>query len=237
MAFITIPSIKIGDEITVDTLNTFINEVNAVPTAINEDNIRDEGIDRRNLATSAVQKISLTQGVYLYSSDAEHYYNNNIWTTVTQVDSTGAGSGHPIMVGRTSTITCEDYEWILVSCSFSFRTNVLTPILASSNIGGQEVHFKLIWDDVAQGVVTAYVDGTERRFNNFIALGTTGSQYHARTRYSCTIVAAIRPSDYGLGNHNVAVGLQAKVIEASGAASNAFVVIESVSMLARVIKR
>ena len=232
MAFITIPSIKIGDEITVDTLNTFINEVNAVPTAINADNIRDEGIDRRNLDSGSVQKVFKTEGVYLYSSDTDHTITSNLFTTV-QNDT----SGHPIMVGRTAAITCEDYEWILVNCSFSFRTNVTTSSIATHNRGGQEVHFRLLWDDVGAGVVLNYVPGTERRFNNFIAMGTTGSQHHARTRYSCTIVAAIRPSDFNLGTHNVAVALQGKVIEANGTASNAFAIVDSVQMLARVIKR
>ena len=232
MAFITIPSINVGDEIKVSTLNSFIDEVNAVPTNINADNIRDEGIDRRNLASFSVQKVAKTEGVYLYSSDTDHTITNNVFTTV-QNDT----SGHPIMVGRTAAITCEDNEWILVNCSFSFRTNVHTSSVATAGRGGQEVHFRLLWDDVGAGVVLNYVLGTERRFNNFMAMGTTGSQHHARTRYSCTIVAAIRPSDFNLGSHNVAIALQGKVIEASGIATNAFAVVESVSMFARVIKR
>ena len=240
MAFITVPSINIGDEIKVDTLNSFIDEVNAVPTAINAENIRDEGIDRRNLATSSVQKVTKASGLYLYSSDVEHYFDNNAWTTVTQKYSPSSGlvgSGHPIMVGRTLAITCEDYEWVLVNCSFSFRTNVTTPKLATVGDGGQEVYFRLLWDDVGAGVVLNYVDGTERRFNNYIAIGAPSALYHARTRYSCTIVAAIRPSDYGLGTHNVAIALQSRVFEANNSTPNAFAIIESVSMSARVIKR
>lgn len=233
MAFITVPSINIGDEIKFETFNDFIDEVNAVPTNINADNVQDEGIDRRNLATSSVQKSSGFQGVYSYRSDSDHTITSNLFTTV-QNDV----SGHPIMVGRTAAIPCEDHEWIMVNCSFSFRTNVNTVKDANAGSGGQEVHFRLLWDDVGAGVVLNYVAGTERRFNNFLAIGTTTSnRYHVRTRYSCTIVALLRPSDFGLGTHNVAIGLQSRVMESNTTGSNAFAVVDSVSMFARVIKR
>ena len=50
MGIVAIPSINVGDEITSTTINTFIASVNALPTTINEDNVRDQGIDRRNIA-------------------------------------------------------------------------------------------------------------------------------------------------------------------------------------------
>lgn len=244
MAFITVPSINIGDEIKVDTLNSFIDSVNAVPTNINAENIRDEGIDRRNLATDSVQVMS-QKSIYYYASDEEHVIKGSgtSWVTVTQEDTSGGGSGHPVMVGRPTTITCEDDEWVMVNCSFSFRagskavTGITAPLAITQNKGGPEVRFRLIWDDVAQGVSLSYVSGTERRFNSFLGMDGGGIRRHASARYSCTIVGAIKPSLYNSGNHTIAVGLQAIDRLSNDQSNQSSAVIESVSMIARVIKR
>ena len=235
MAFVSVPAINIGDEIKVDTLNTFISEIQAVPGNINEENVRDEGIDRRNLAASAIQQFEDT-GVYIYRSSDDHEVTGSGTLFKTVQHST---NGHPIEVG---TISCENGDFILISCSFSFRAGTNTGLASSQNQGGYEVHFRLVFDDLVAGIALQPMAGTERRFNNFMSMHTRlSSPKHAFTRYSCTIVAALQADTTTggttAGTNAIAVGLQARDRLSNNASLDGFAIVEEVQLFARVIRR
>ena len=234
MAIITIPTIKIGDEIKVETFNEFITSVNAVSTSgLNAENIRDEGIDRRNLATNSVQEMFDT-GIYSYSSADDHEVIGAYpsWNKVSDIS-----TGKKIEVGRPTAIECKDNEWIMVNCSFSFRAAASVLIPASFNSGGQEVHFKLRWQDLTAGTIND-IAGTERRFNTFMVMDTSiGQKYHSNLRYSCTIVGAIQPLSTTSGTHEIAIDLQARDQRSKDPLQAGQCVVEQVTMFARVIKR
>ena len=230
MALITIPAIQIGDEIKVDTFNDFITSVNAVSTSgINAENIRDEGIDRRNLAASSVQEVFDT-GIYSYSSAGDHEVIGSYpsWGQVRETS-----TGNDIQVGWPIGIESKDNEWIMVNCSFSFRAAATVLILASGNKGGQEVHFKLRWKDLTAGTIND-IAGTERRFNSFMVMDTG---YHSNLRYSCTIVGAIQPPSTLGGTHEIAIDLQARDQRSNDPLMAGQCIVEEVTMFARVIKR
>lgn len=236
MGFIEVPAINIGDEIKADTFNTFIAQVNNIAGKINDENVQNEGIDRRNILTNAVQKTGTTSK-YLYRSTADHVIPGpaTIYQTITQIDLTGAGSGHPIMVGRPTTIDLENSEWLLVNCSFSFR--VMEPLLApasSAGNGGYQVEFRLVYDDIVAGIALAQVAGTERKFTHFMSMH---NGYHADTRYSCTIVAAIQAGTTSTGKNTMAVALQGKNVMSNNTSTSGIAVVEEVQMFARVIRR
>jgi len=233
MAFVSVPAINIGDEIKVDALNTFVSEIQAVPGNINEENIRDEGIDRRNLAASSIQKFEDT-GVYIYRSSDDHEVTGSGTLFQTVQHST---NGHPIEVG---TISCENGDFILISCSFSFRAGTNTGLASSQNQGGYEVHFRLVFDDLSAGIALQPMAGTERRFNNFMSMHErlgTGTEKHAFTRYSCTIVAALQADTTTAGTNQIAVGLQARDRLSNNTSLNGFAIVEEVQLFARVIRR
>ena len=236
MAFITVPSINVGDEITVDTFNTFITEVNNVQGNLNDENIQNEGIDRRNINTDAIQKLN-TSSKYLYRSSDDHVIPGpaTIFQTITQIDLTGAGSGHPIMVGRPTTIDLDNSEFLLVNCSFSFRVmEPLIPSASSAGNGGYQVEFRLVYDDTVAGIALAEVSGTQRKFTHFMSMH---NGFHADTRYSCTIVAAIQATSTSTGKNKMAVSLQGKNIMSNNTSTSGIAVVEEVQMFARVIRR
>lgn len=236
MAKVTVPSINVGDEIKEDTFNDFITSANAVPGSINADNVMNEGIDRRNLAADSVQLVKNTS-IHVYQfGDTDH---DVVGTSSFQTLSNPL-AGHPAAVGRPSPIECDNGDWIMVHCSFSFRA-VQPLTVAGSNFGGQEVHFRLIFDDIEAGTVMTEIGGTERRFNHFMVMDDLVSQ-HAHLRYSCTIVAAFQAVTTGSGNNKIAVALQGRdmltrLSALLGQYQGGLTIVSELKLIARVIKR
>jgi hypothetical protein len=197
--------------------------VNAVPTSgLNAENIRDEGIDRRNLATDCVQDVK-SSSVYYYLSSFDHKVTgqNTSWQLI-------ESSGTPISVGRAGPINCNSNEWIMVNCSFSFRAE--SGIIPATHMkGGQEVHFKLQWKDSVSGAVND-IGGTERRFNTFMVMN---GGLHSNLRYSCTIVGAFRPST----TSEITIDLLGRDRRSNDPLIEGLCFVEEVTMFARVIKR
>ena len=234
MALITIPAINVGDEIKESTLNTFVNSVTAVNGNINQENIQDEGIDRRNLALDSIQKFDDT-GLYFFKSDKEFEvtFTGNAFGLIRD------SNNIDVAVGKGAGIELKNFEFLLITCSFSFRAGHKTGgVPFNSNKGGYEVHFRLVFDDAVANINQDPIPGTERRFNNFLVLD--GAQrYHSNNRYSCTIVALIQAQATTSGTNNIRVGLQGRDKYSNDPTGildgEAFV--EEVQMFARVIRR
>ena len=234
MAKVTVPSINVGDEIKEDTFNDFITSANDVPGSINADNVMNEGIDRRNLAADSVQLVKDTS-IHVYQfGDTDH----DVTGTTSFQTLSNPLAGHPAMVGRPNPIECDNGDWIMVHCSFSIKAdpgNFLVPV-AAANKGGQEVHFRLIFDDIEAGTVLSEIGGTERRFNSFMVMDDTNPQ-HAQLRYSCTIVAAFQAVTTGSGNNKIAVALQARDMYSKDTTIDGLTIVSELQLIARVIKR
>jgi len=226
MAFVTIPSINTGDEIKVENFNDFITSVNAVTSSINAENIRDEGIDRRNLATNSVQEIRVGSDLFKDSGDTFQVAGST--TSFVPINSTTTGL--PIKVG---VVNSKDDEFIMVNCSFSFTANNPKTFVETDNRGGQEVEFKLQYKDYVSGVV-ADIGGTKRAFNSFMSMH---GNYHANLRYSCTIVAAFIPDSTTTGLHEIEVNLLGMDHYSNSNYPLGNCVVHDVTMFARVIKR
>tara|TARA_R110002110_G_scaffold51786_1_gene151488 strand:- start:1307 stop:2017 length:711 start_codon:yes stop_codon:yes gene_type:complete len=236
MAKVTVSSINVGDEIKASTFDDFIISANAVPGSINADNVMDEGIDRRNLAADSVQLVR-DSFIYVYQyGDSDHDVTG---TSSFQTLTTGV-AGQVAMVGNLTPIECDNGDWIMVHCSFSFRA--ATPLTAAgANFGGQEVHFRLIFDDLVAGTVLTEIGGTERRFNCFMVMDDLVSQ-HAQLRYSCTIVAAFQAVTTSTGKNKIAVGLQGRdrltrLSALLGQYQGGLTIVSELKLFARVIKR
>ena len=142
------------------------------------------------------------------------------------------------MVGTPSTIECDNGDWIMVHCSFSFRADPSAfALVASSNKGGQEVHFRLIFDDIVAGTVLTEIGGTERRFNSFMVMDDSPGKMHAHLRHSCTIVAAFQAVTTSTGKNKIAVGLQARDMYSKDFTIDGHTIVSEIKLFARVIKR
>ena len=95
-----------------------------------------------------------------------------------------------------------------------------------------------MFDDLSAGIALQPMAGTERRFNNFMSMHIrAGSEKHAFTRYSCTIVAALQADTTTAGTNQIAVGLQARDRLSNNTSLNGFAIVEEVQLFARVIRR
>ena len=226
MAKVTVPSINVGDEIKVSTLNDFIGSANAVPGSINADNVMNEGIDRRNLALQSVQEFS-TGTHYYYGGYNQH--------------DVPASSGFGVLTSTTGDtpkigpINCSNNEWILVNCSFSI--NAPPPITnAATGHGGHEARFVLQTEDHV-GSTVSHIGGTERRFNTFMVMDDT-SPTHAGLRYSCTIVAAFKSETTSTGSNEIYISLLGRDLYSNlPNITNADCKVEEIKLFARVIKK
>ena len=235
MAKITVPAINVNDEIKIDEFNDFINSCNAVTGNINADNVRDEGIDRRNIALEAVQ-VTANTNTYRHQSNAEHEVPQGVIYGI--VESSTAGYAE---IGN---IPCDTGDKIFVSCSFSFFCES-NRLLANYNDailcpGGYEMGFKLQFADTSGSGTYNDLPGTTRKFNNLLILhGVTGADKHADLRGSITITGLVDTSTItptGTNTHQIKVRLvgfssrsRISVLDADGK-------VESISMHGRVIK-
>jgi len=231
MAIVTVPSLNIGDEIKVENFNDFITSVNDVSiNGINADNIRDEGIDRRNLATKCVQDVR-SNAHYLFRNSGERF---NVIGNVNLFSIRSTTTNTPIKVGP---ISSKDNEFIMVHCSFAFTADNPLTRPATHGFGGQEVAFKLQYKDNVSGVVDD-IGGTRREFGNYLRMkAQSGNQYHANLRYSCTIVAAFLPASTSTGLHEIEVELLGTDGLPGLSSAGGTCEVHDVTLFARVIKR
>lgn len=199
MAKVTIPSISVGDAITTTDLNTFISQVNAVPTSgLNEDNIQNEGIDRRNIKADQIQSAETTSLVYFSFANSYSNSTTSSGRTSAAYQIVGSGFFSPITLGGGSSnpgvtvdVSAEAGDWILATCSFSFHTN-----LDPNNVvgGAPRIGFAIFVDNLTLGT-SSIVSGSRREYSNWMrtrdSAGTLGTDGYFAINDTCTIVAPL----------------------------------------------
>ena len=219
MAQITIPDeIKEGEVIDVTHINSFIeqmNDIGGTTTSINGSNIRNEGIDRRNILRDQVQKTGEndTAGTWFMSGPTRNEsppvwltveYGNPSPTKITAI--AGATQLGYITEGPAPAliaIPVEAGDKLLITCSFAFS---VFPLDTASNNrtsndpnGGYGVIFRLMSG-------SDYWLGTTRWFNTIAASNAQSGGYRpVPTQNTCTIVGY---KEYA-AKQNVTVILQA----------------------------
>lgn len=194
--FVNIPSIKVGDEIKEDTFNDFISEVTQVPSNINEDNVRIEGIDRRNIKITSIQE---TREVWEYKSDNLHNLSLGHLAKVTE---SGNSNKYIRAPQGATTVTCKNGEFIIVyfSAEFEVRHGGHDK---SAKKGGTEFEIRLIYEDTQTGHPTNDIPGTTRIYNSFLV--TDNDDLSPHLRGCCTIVAAFQTKTTSSGNNEIFV--------------------------------
>tara|TARA_Y100001937_G_scaffold42697_1_gene60438 strand:- start:339 stop:1022 length:684 start_codon:yes stop_codon:yes gene_type:complete len=227
MAQVKIPSLLTGNQITTTDINDFINSVNSISGNVNSDNVRDEGIDRRNLGLQSVQIIS--GATQTPTQTGSHFISSGSYTIPTQAnfcyDPILSSTGTRIQV---SGIQCDNGDKILVHCSFSFQT--LTR--SNNNIGGPEVRFK-IFETESQGSTFGGIPGSERRFNNFLEIDGQSTNVD----YSCTIVCLLEASTTSSGVNDYTFDLRGFAMPSLGSNVAITGILRNCHMFYRVIKK
>tara|TARA_R110000803_G_scaffold91766_1_gene159297 strand:+ start:653 stop:1336 length:684 start_codon:yes stop_codon:yes gene_type:complete len=227
MALITIPEIKVGDEITSTAINSFIASVNLLPTRINQENVRDQGIDRRNIAANCAT-LTATNANFLYKSDANH--------TMVTGTSTVALTTPAIKVGGAS-LTLNQGEKAIIYCSFSYYVvyNATHLLVRTSGAGGYQVNFELQWKYSAGSY--ALVTGT-KRFSNIVLADYGGGArigYHFLPKGSMTIVTVLHNTTGSAKSYEVA--LAACSNRSIGTGNSTEAIVKYVQMSAKIVRK
>lgn len=204
MAQITIPDeIKEGEVIDVTHINSFIeqmNDIGGTTTSINGSNIRNEGIDRRNILRDQVQRTGEDEvvGTWFRSGPIRNesppvwkwiqwgnpspaQLGGSAFSNAASLGYVTGGTG-PALTG----IPVEAGDKLLITCSFAFS---VFPLDTNSNDksntdpnGGYGVIFRLSSPNY-------YWPGTTRWFNTIAVSNAQGGGYRpVPTQNTCTIV-------------------------------------------------
>ena len=192
--FVKVPSINVGDEIKIETINEFINDVNSVPKNINEDNVRIEGIDRRNIKNKSVQELD-PQGVF--RSHSSFTYEVPHTTVLSPVFE--SSTGRRVQTGNSNAFNGETVI-VFFSCEYVFDPGTAVSDPIGANTGGPEIKFSLQFRDL-QTLHHNYnqIKGTERQFNTF--LSTKTDKKFSFLTGACTIVGAIQAATTTSGSN------------------------------------
>jgi len=249
MPIITISDkIKEGQEITTTDINNFITQINdigfqSITTGLNRfngENIRNEGIDRRNITRKQVQEVGdlSAEGTWLRTGPVSNLsppiwfqthagMPNPVYLSQSFVPSQYVASGHPPFLQN---IPVQEGDKVIVTCSFAFSVFPLDT--TSNNLinstttkhGGYEVILKL------QGWA-----GTTRKFNTYGVSNVQGGGYrHVATQNTCTIVGYWNVTT----ETKLAAVLTAKCQRTrSGSAKDCILRIKSFHMFAKIVRR
>ena len=183
MGKVKVPNLQVGSSITSTDINTFILSVRGLEGTINDENVRLEGIDKRNIALRNVQDTT--------KSSSEHYFSSGSSFSVTQTQNVFVPLVQSLQIGP---ITCENDDKVLIHCSFAFFVKEHSPVTVSGTSygstwqGAPSVRFRLGYQDTfAQ--TAGEVIRSERRYTSVLA---SSSQY-VTLRDTCTIVSVYRP--------------------------------------------
>lgn len=239
MAKITIPTINLDDEITSTDINTFINSVNALPNNLNEDNVREQGIDRRNVAQNCAT-LTGTSDLYRYRSDDDHAIPTNTTGVGTMTDGV---SVYPIGVGAGASglITLADGEKMIVWASFEYHVkyNVANTQDRDAGDGAYELWFQL--GSRNSGGATPYVGiGSTLRISNIVLADRRNASGLLRGRHflpkaSLTISTVIENTTGGNQTYGVALLGQARRSITNVITVEAYV--KKVQMFCKVVRR
>ena len=239
MAKVTIPDLTLDEEITSAEINTFITSINALPNNLNDDNVREQGIDRRNIALNAVTLVD-DADKYLYKSNSDH-----------AIATAGAGltkmtdgvSSYPIGVGSGASglITLANGEKMIVWASFEYHVvlNATHVKNRNSGDGAYEVWFQFGVRNSGGGTAYSALPKTLRKSNLILAdrQSTVGGipGKHFTPKASLTISTVIHNDTGGNQNYDVALLGYASRSIATGATIEAKVV--RVQMFAKIVRK
>tara|TARA_R110002167_G_scaffold126962_1_gene308143 strand:+ start:841 stop:1542 length:702 start_codon:yes stop_codon:yes gene_type:complete len=233
MGIVAIPSINVGDEITSTTINTFIASVNALPTTINEDNVRDQGIDRRNIAANCATYTDQT---------ADFWYKSNASHVISTATGGVFGLTTPnITIGAGSSLTLAPDEKMIIYCSFEYH--VVLDLTASIRLnrddaslpGAYEVQFSLGWKYNGTPSYSAIV-GSLRKSNIILAsYEPTIPGYWFTPKASLTIVTVIENTTGLSKNYNIT--LLGQAIRSNDFAKTVIANVESVQLFAKIVRK
>jgi hypothetical protein len=178
MGKVTVPKLLVGSSITSTDINTFISSVNALNGTINDDNVRVEGIDKRNIALRNIQDTT--------KSSAENYFSDGNDLTISQTQNVFTPLVQSLSIGP---FVCSNDDTILVHCSFAFFVKENSAVVVTGTQGAPTVRFRLGFQDTYAQTAGA-VTRTERRYTSYLV---SGSRY-VTLRDTCTIVSAFRPT-------------------------------------------
>ena len=183
MGKVTVPKLLVGSPITSTDINTFILSVRGLQGAINDENVRLEGIDKRNIALRNIQDTT--------KSPSENYFSSGSSFTITQTQNVFVPLVQSLSIGP---ITCENDDTVLIQCSFAFFAKENSPVTVSGASygptwqGAPTVRFRLGYQDTfAQ--TAGEVIRSERRYSSVLA---SNNQY-VTLRDTCAIVSVYRP--------------------------------------------
>ena len=191
MALVTVPDIKTGNQITSTDINSFGSSLTATSTNLNDDNVRDQGIDRRNLASDSVTKTNTSQSM---SSRSENHHQIPLSLAIIPHPSTAntwiAVGMNGVALGD-NPITLSHGDKVIVYCSFEYHVNVNATysLFAPTVKGCYQVDFAI--HRSINGGAFSSVSGTQRS-SNLVGVGMNvlpdASARHYIPRASMTIV-------------------------------------------------
>jgi len=189
MAKVSIPKLLTGEPITETQINSFTNSLVGLNGNINDDNVSNEGIDRRNLVKQSVQRTKLTNQSHFFTG------TNLIIPTGTSMQNVHTQTGRFVVVGAATQfgnalIACEVGDTILVHCSFhldmrSGQAGTVSSPFVQPKEALPLTEVALFASNQASNPMIQ-IPGSFRSFRS----GIVHSQGPAETKASCTIVVA-----------------------------------------------
>tara|TARA_Y100000114_G_scaffold55752_1_gene51008 strand:+ start:2175 stop:2855 length:681 start_codon:yes stop_codon:yes gene_type:complete len=226
MGKVKVPNLQVGSSITSTDINTFILSVRGLEGTINDENVRLEGIDKRNIALRNVQDTT--------KSSSEHYFSSGSSFSVIQTQNVFVPLVQSLQIGP---ITCENDDKVLIHCSFAFFLKEHSSLGVPNITLAPEVRFRLGYQDTfAQ--TAGEVIRSERRYSSVLA---SNNQY-VTLRDTCTIVSVYRPettTGTNAGKNRLFFTLEgfSDYSQSAGPTKNLDAKVVQAQLFARVIKR
>ena len=147
-----------GDAISSADLNSNITHWHT--HRVDADNVRIEGIDRRNLSSIAVLDTVSQNTPFSYSSEYDHYHKSTVPKMVRLSPSFSSYTGPGVIV-KVPQFSASKGEKLLLHCSFGFRANRFK---SSNNLLSIAVYvFRLAHTVQASGIGGTPLPGTMRK--------------------------------------------------------------------------
>ena len=162
MGTVVVKDIEKGDSVAIGKVNSTIDSWKAQSgqNTINRSNVRTEGPDRRNFRRDCISDPINLEG---YQSDVTHYTQGSNSYSIIQ---------NPQWIRIPIDVSEYDYpnEYILIHCSFGFRTESHHNEPSGNNIfNGRFCKFRLIVSDSFTATNYAPLKGTERTITTGVA--------------------------------------------------------------------
>jgi len=158
MSNVTVTELQKGGAIASADVNSTVQSWLSASSGIDQDNVRIEGIERRNFAMEAVtdSHISLSNAGRAYASDNEHWTESSTYRIVQVGTQSNPYSGARAYI-YIYDLDLEDNETAVIHCSFDYRT---TSVAGGKNFPWWKI--RLSHGNVGSGAGRIVLDNTER---------------------------------------------------------------------------